>query len=141
MTQDTKLTFQQQIEQMRNDERQTQIDTQAAASRAKDEANTKAALKALFLTNTNKLPSGSVVDVQEGRITVQLVASLAVKYPKAVDEHGKIVVACVQTLSIVDNKPVYSNIPAEVGQKGLVDSLFSGGQYRLILDNRQEAAA
>ena len=139
MTQDTKLTFQQQIEKMRNDERQTQIDTQAAIQRAKDIQDTAAAVKALFLTNQNKLPAGEIIAIDGQRITVQLVASLEVKYPKAVDEHGQLSVACVQTLSIVDNKPVYSNIPAEVGQRGLVDSLFSGGQYRLIKDTRETA--
>ena len=133
--------FQQKLERMKREQEQVNIDVQKANERAKDEKDTAAALKALFLTNTNKLPTGSVIAIDGQRITVQLTASLAVKYPQAVDEHGKIVVACVQVLSVVDNKNVYSVVPAEIGQTGLVDSLFSGGQYRLILDNRQEAAA
>ena len=136
MNNQNEQTFTERIASMKAEQEQAQINAQTAAQKLQDCADTLQALKALFVTNVNKLPSGEVIAIDGQRITVQLVASLAVNFPKSMDEFGKIVVACVQTLAIVDNKPIYSNIPAEIGQKGLVDSLFSGGQFRLILDSR-----
>ena len=133
-------TFKEQIESMKREKEQTRIDAEATAKRTQDEKDTVDAVRALFLTNPDKLPTGRVIAVESNtRITVQLEASLDVKYPKIVEDNGTMIVGCVQTLSIVDNKPVYSNVvDVKVGMTGLVDTMSFGNQYRLILDNRND---
>ena len=138
-------TFQQKIEKMKREQEQLNIDVQKANERAKDETDSIAAVKTLFVSNVNKLAAGTVVSVEDQRITVQLELSLTSKYPKSMDtETGKVTVACVQVLSVVNNLPTYSNVvDVKVGMAGLVDS-GAGGICRLILDSRvksQEATA
>ncbi len=135
---ETKLTFREQIAKLRRDAEDTRIADQAEKQHLQDEADTKAAISALFANNV-KMPAGEVVAVQDDRIVVKLEPNLIAEFPmESIDDEGKLSVKFVRTLEMREGKRDFHNVKPQVGQRGLLDRL-GGGVYTLILDTREAA--